>query len=384
MRRTGFALALPALAILAAALAYIGAFAWNALSPGVRTATAQRYLWRDSAELTGVVIRSEQAVAAGRANVRFTAPEGRRVAAGEVLGVAYDSGLEYFRASLLLRLREELSLREGAVSAQRSAVDIKKSAVELKKSVAALSAALGRGNFAALAGAAARLRAHMLPAPGPEDTELLRWEIASLENAGGDAGILTAPASGFFSTRTDGWETLSPGDPGALTREALLAAMAGTEVPAPPPARLVTGGVWLFAAPIDGADPEQFVPGDTVALRINGQALTAEVCSLSPAEDGAVAVLSFRTGLAGALDLRTVRAEAEFARLEGFLLPEEAVHADEEGTFVYRLAGELVRRETVTVLAELEEGVLAEGSGLREGSTVLLGEDTYADGTLLR
>ena len=374
MKRSDAALLLPGLALLLAALAYIGAFVWNSLSPPLRTAQAERTVWRDCTELTGVVIRAEQTIAPGRAHIRFTAAEGQRVAAGEPLGIAYDSGLEYFRASLLLRLRRELAIWEtGAGPVGEAGV---------RRSTAALTRALAKRDFSALAGAEAQTRLALLHHRA-EDAALLRAEILSLENAGAEECLLTAPASGFFSRRTDGWETLNLANARNLTSDAILTLTAAAPNPTAAPGRLVTGSTWLFAALIPQDAAGRFAPGDTVTLLLGGEGLEAEVRFLCPGDGGETGVVfACRTDLDRVLSLRAVRAEAEFSRQEGFLLPEEAVHDPEGDAFVYRLAGELVQRETVTVLARLEEGVLVESPGLREGSPVILGEDDYTNGVL--
>lgn len=354
---------LPALALLTAVLAYIGVYVWRAASPPA-TAAAETYLWRDCVSLSGLVLRTEQTVTSPCRGLRVTAVSGRRVAAGEVLGVAYDSAADYFRAALLLRLRGELAVRTGSGGGS-----------DRREFAAAFTRALARGDLNALALAAAGLS----PRPAElGDAQVLTAEIRSLERAGAEEGVLTAPASGFFLPAADGLEALSPAMAETLTYAQLSAAARGSARPDPGSGRLVTGSGWAFAALTDPQTAGRFAPGDTVALSLAGETVDAQVLRADIQPLGAVVLLRCDTGLQPVLDIRLVTAEAEFSRLEGLLLPPEAVHAGGEETFVYRSAGELVRQEAVTVLAELPEGVLVESEGLRPGDTVLLdAQDTF-------
>ncbi|MBR6114053.1 MAG: hypothetical protein IKQ10_02615, partial [Oscillospiraceae bacterium] len=96
-----------ALAMLAAAAAYLGAFLHAGFSDGPRTAEAAHRVRRDTLALRGIVIREERLLPPEEKPVYLTAADGVRVAAGRTLGIRGESGEELVRGWLLQRLREE-------------------------------------------------------------------------------------------------------------------------------------------------------------------------------------------------------------------------------------------------------------------------------------
>lgn len=352
-----------------AALAYAGAAAYARFNDPVRTAAAEACIWRDTLELTGVVIRSEQLLDADAAQVRIDRAEGERVAAGEALGVYRTSGETYFRGWLLLRLRDELEAAETA------------SPRALGGRADALRAALSAGDHDGAVLAAAALRAGVFGADA-NAAAALRAQIGALEAAGAGDAVLAAPASGFFLRGTDGWEGLSPAEADTLSAEGLEAVLRRGPSPTTAAGRLVTGSGWCFAALTNSAAAERFTPGETVSLTLGGRRVDAEVDRVTILREKSVVVFTCSEALDGVLSLRAATAEAELGRLEGLLLPAGSLREDEEGIYVYRAAGPIVRREPVSVLARREEGVLVAGEGLRAGSLVLLGGD-WAEGMLI-
>ncbi|MBR6113905.1 MAG: hypothetical protein IKQ10_01860, partial [Oscillospiraceae bacterium] len=204
----------------------------------------------------------------------------------------------------------------------------------------------------------------------------------ALEAVGASEAVLTAPASGFFLRATDGWEGLSPADAGTLTVEAIETVLRRGAEPTSAPGKLVTGSLWLFAAPVGAGEAARFSPGETVALTLCGERVEAEVRRIIRGGAGGAVVFACRTGLDAVLSVREAAAEALLSETEGLALPAEAIREDGGGTFVFRVAGPYARRETVTVLSVRDGEALVVSDALREGSLVLLGGE-YADGMLI-
>ena len=330
---------------------YGGAAVRRRFFPRLTTAVCRAYTLEDAAVFTGEVLREEQSVFSPKAFVRLTAAPGERFGAGDVLGIQYDTGEEYFRAALLLRLRREALAGEAASARPvRPALDA--------GDAAALSRALARRDFDAVAETALPLR---LALSGPEDAQgpaAVRAELASLAAAGAEEGLIAAPAAGFF---------VPDGTGGAV-------------------GRLVTGSLWRLVLDAGADSAARFVPGKTVSLLLpSGAAVSSEVLSVRREDGGAAAVyLLCRSALAEVLTARTLEVRAVFSKTAGLLLPREALRSDGDGTFVYRAELQFARREAVSVLAELNEGVLVTSDGLREGSLVLLGDAPLADGAVWR
>lgn len=376
MKRSSVWTLAAAAALLTAAGAYLLTFALGRLRPGPETAPVRACVWQEELPLQCVVIRSEQQIGSPREHARLTAGRGERLPAGAALAVAYDTAQEYLRSALLLRLRREAeTIRAGAALPAGS----------LRSRVSALSAAAVRRDFEALNSAALALSLGLLPGDAQRrDTGALEAEIAALEAAGGRTGLVCVPGACFFSPDTDGWEGLAPWMAAQLTADDLQ------EVISAPPrisgalGKAVTDSTWLLAALTGAEEASRFAPGDPASLLLEGTELSCEVIQVRAQADGrGVIIFRCTAALARFLDVRVVTAAAVTDRAEGLLLPAGALREDETGFFVWRLASPFLRREAVTVVRTLPEGVLVSAPGLRPGSRVLLTEGDYHDGMLL-
>ena len=359
-----------ALALALTALAY-GAI-WLALgfSLDAATATAETYHWRDVRPLSGVVLRSERLLPAVSGTVVLHCADGQRVAAGEPLGVAAATGEEFFRGWLLQRLETELA------AADSGGYDLSESAFSAE--CGRVRAAVSRNSQDDAAEAAGELCLHLFP--DEQRRETFRAEIEALSAAGAGEAILAAPESGYFLRSTDGWEGLAD----VRSVEMLDAMAARGAEPTTAAGRLVTGSSWRFAAVTDAATAARFPVGEIFRLEINGAAQEAEVTRHFPGSGAREGVLfTGRTGLERLLNARFVELTAVLAEADGLRIPAAALREEDGEMCVYRLAGRFARRETVTVLARLEDGVLVVSDALRPGSRVLL-SDRWADGDLVQ
>lgn len=356
------------LALLTAAAAYLAVFAAGQLRPGPESASVREYLLEDTVPLSCVVIREETALAVSRQWVRPAVNDGVRLAAGEAAAIVYDSAGEYMRAALLLRLRRELQDLACASSAPAPEAILSEVRSEL-------SAALVRKDFDAVNAAANDLALGLLPsAAAPAAAGRLREEILSLEAAGAADGLLTADSGSVWSSYTDGWEALSPARLRELDFETLDAVLRAPVLARGRAGKLVADSTWLMAALTDSGTGALFPPGDTFEVRTAACGLSGEVILLRTQGERAMVVFRCREGLEQVLDERVLSAEVVLGRTEGLLLPEDAIRREEGGTFVYRIAGQLLVRTAVTPLAEAPEGVFVSSDALRPGDGVLLGD----------
>lgn len=195
-----------------------------------------------------------------------------------------------------------------------------------------------------------------------------------------DGRPLPADSSGLFFSDTDGLESLGPEALEGLDvkgLEALLSLEGRPEGDAL--GRLVLGCDWYYAAlaPQEAALPE---PGPC-ALLLDGRRLSARLLSVSPPEDGQVALVLRLTEDDGEL-LRLRKAEAELilAEYSGLELPEEALVRSDGGAFVYTISAGAVERKAVTLLYDDDKSAVAarsrEPEALHEGDRLLL---TYGE-----
>lgn len=244
------------------------------------------------------------------------------MAAGEPVALVSGDGAAYFRASLLLRVRAELS--SGTLSLPGG------------QTVRALSAVLARRDFSALGTALPEARRALGYAA--TNGNALRQEEESLVSSGAEEAIIRAPCAGYFTAAADG--TMS-----------------------------ITSGGWSFTAPLNEKTAAR-LPGDDRAelLLPDGTRVTAAL----RLTDGGEAVFSCETHLESVLSLDKCALTVLLAEWQGFSVPGSAVTSGEDGDGVYRVSGPIREYVPVTVLARRNGFALVASPMLRGGMTVLL------------
>lgn len=321
MKRSELPLLLPGIVLLLAAAAYALLF-FTERAEETPTAVCTAALWQDTLPLEGGVRREETILIAPEGCLVPLASEGERVAAGEPVALVSGDGAAYFRASLLLRVRAELS--SGTLSAPRG------------QAVRALSAALARRDFSALGTALPEARRALGYAA--TNGNALRQEEESLVSSGAEEAIIRAPCAGYFTAAADG--TMS-----------------------------ITSGGWSFTAPLNEKTATR-LPGDDRAelLLPDGTRVTAAL----RLTDGGEAVFSCETHLESVLSLDKCALTVLLAEWQGFSVPGSAVTSGEDGDGVYRVSGPIREYVPVTVLARRNGFALVASPMLRGGMTVLL------------
>lgn len=321
MKRSELPLLLPGIVLLLAAAAYALLF-FTERAEETPTAVCTAALWQDTLPLEGAVRREETILIAPEGRLVPLASEGERVAAGEPVALVSGDGAAYFRASLLLRVRAELS--PGTLSLPGG------------QAVRALSAALARRDFSALGVALPEARRALGYAA--TNGNALRQEEESLVSSGAEEAIIRAPCAGHFTAAADG--TMS-----------------------------ITSGGWSFTAPLNEKTAAR-LPGDDRAelLLPDGTRVTAAL----RLTDGGEAVFSCETHLESVLSLDKCALTVLLAEWQGFSVPGSAVTSGEDGDGVYRVSGPVREYVPVTVLARRNGFALVASPMLRGGMTVLL------------
>ena len=322
MKRSELPLLLPGLVLLLAAAAYALLF-FTARAEEAPTAVCTAALWQDTLPLEGIVRREETILIAPEGRLVPLASEGERVAAGEPVALVSGDGAAYFRASLLLRVRAELS--PGMLSAPRG------------QAVRALSATLARRDFSALGAALPEARRALGYAA--TNGNALRQEEESLVSSGAEEAIVRAPCAGYFTAETDG--TMS----------------------------ITSGGGWSFTAPLNEKTLPRLSGDDRAELLLpDGTRVTANV----QITDAGAAVFSCDTHLESVLTLGECTLTVLLAKWQGFSVPESAITSGEDGGGVCRVSGPVREYVPVTVLARRDGLALVASPMLRGGMTVLL------------
>lgn len=351
MRRRELFLLLTATALLLAAASWGAAALCQWARSDHSLAVARWGAWEDCVPLSGTVFRAETALSTDKAGAELLVPDQTRVPAGEPLAIVYESGAEYFRAALLLRLRSEAKAGE----------------MPQTQALSDYAAALARREFSALPAAARATGAALGIAPLLSSEEL-EAEISALE-ALAEEDLLTAEAPGWFLAAADGWEGVSPA---SLTPSALRALLEAPEERAGF-AALVTGSEWSYCALLQGEAAARFAPGDRVQLRLpDGSECTVRVGSVVTEGQETLVRFRCRERPEAVLGLRKTEMTAILERFEGYLLPAAALTEREGKLFVRRSDLPLGGWVEVELLSLRDGQAVVRAAGLREGMAVVL------------
>ena len=170
-------------------------------------------------------------------------------------------------------------------------------------------------------------------------------------------GLTSAPEAGIFSTFVDGLEACS------------LEEVSSAEpfIPQGAVGKIVSGG-WYFIA--ETPETDKLRRGMSVTLSLPDE-VSATVIS---AENGK-AVLRCRDGLEDVVNTRRAAFRITVSEAQGIKIPDDALHRDENGTFVYVLRAGIAERCDVEILRTCEGYVLAREGEIREGMQIII--DSY-------
>lgn len=365
--------------LIIALLGYGGLFIHARLHPTHQTVVATDYTYQDSVEVTGILVRSESLLSDARPSSLVTARSGKRVAAGEVLGISYESAEDMERHRRMDSLRQEIALGVQALGGAEKERTTAERLNDTRSAVLSLSECVARHEVADLRYDALRLRSLIFDNGvllTREEIAEAKAELAALEaQPDGGSRELVSPASGIFTPLLDGCESISPAVLENLSVKSLRTLMAGhPSVDKRCYGKLITDYKWYYAAFIRSEDCASLESGDTVALDLS--AWRAGLCSvrletLSAESEGIRAALfSSDSHLTETLELRTVSCPLVRRSVSGVRLPRRALEQNGSEFFVRIDTGISERLESVTILHEEADWVLVEG--VDAGDTVIV------------
>lgn len=378
-----------------AIVVYFAVYVLSSLDAPYQTISAVEYTVRDSIGLEGVVVREEETLLTYYKSLHVAVSEGKRIPRGGVVGMVYSSDSELQRAE---RLREVKGEIENLEALQESGVsESQKTENGIKRGIQELRAAVQSRSLSDVNSLSSNVRTLMLSAAGDEgsieeELELLYAERRSLEAAKSEPyDVIRAPASGLFSSVTDGFEDITPEGLDELDAEAVKALME-EERSAPELAlgKLVYGSKWYYAAVMPEDDANDYDEGDRVTMifgKYYSEYLEMRIENIGFAdENGECAVVfSCDSAMADVLDMRMQSAELILREDSGLRVPKKAVRVDEEGTvYVFTLTGMQAEKKPVSIMHDLGEHYVVSGEKLRPGDVVIVsGRDIY-DGKVVR
>ena len=253
--------------ILAAAavigiLIYAGSQVAVNLTQQIETADALEVTVQQTVSAQGWFIREQVPVTgSGSGTAEYLVSDGEKVAKGEKLAVFFSDEGSRVAFDQEGALRQQLDALEYAYSMITSGVDSRKMDQLIMEEIRTLSAALAQGNAADTEGDYAALQQLVVSRGSTEtDKEAFEGQIADLKSQiaalqkqyAGGSGSLRAPASGYFVSGSDGYESvLSPAGLDSLTPETLDSLAPGETGMA---VSITTGFCWYCAIPLSAAD----------------------------------------------------------------------------------------------------------------------------------
>ncbi|MBR7142894.1 MAG: hypothetical protein IKD06_05095 [Clostridia bacterium] len=350
--------------LLAAGLIFVGYQVSVAVDPGLQTLKALYATVNDSQITDGFVVRRESVLTANAVSVSCVYENGERVSKNSVLAYIYDSHVNsdlYAEIRSLDRRIDELN----EVMAERHSLSGNLTALysEIRTQRRAL-ALLGQcGVRTEVDEATDELRTLLNKKAVILDSTVdytpviqdLKAEKKQLEKqASSYSARVLAPQAGYFSSLTDGFESLLiPEDLDTLTPADLDTLR--TLQPAPTAnavGKIVTDYEWYFVCNVDAKWAERLNVGSLMTLNFSVDGMTSlkgRLRSLSAPEDGLqTAVFSLTTLHDSFCDARRVTCEVVYKSYTGFRVPQNSLRMLEGVTGVYILRGSLVEFRAVT------------------------------------
>ena len=149
-----------AVLLLATLLGCLAILAYQSLSAEEHSVVATLSTWRQSVEISGLIVRQETVLSSHSLYTSVTAPNGRRAAAGDTLGLAYSSRSDLDRARRMEDLAVHIALAEEVLSGAEEHTAAER-AEDARSAVLSLSADIARHDTSAMRGDALRVRSFL-------------------------------------------------------------------------------------------------------------------------------------------------------------------------------------------------------------------------------
>jgi len=379
--------------LAAAVLIYFGHAAVGYLSAPLTTVTALAYEANAGVTLTGYVIRDEVPLTSREDVVVPALSEGSHVGRGQTIANVYGSADAQQREAGIAVLEEQLRQLDYATDPALSPRTINRDIAGLltefsvrnalrQRETADLSTELKGLVIRRETGEADMIRLQ-------EAQAALAQQRSSLATQSEVRQCLAAAEPGYFSGKTDGYESvLTPESAAALTLADYDALEhAAQPVPADAYGRLIRSDRWYYLTAVESASAEALSTGETITLafaRDIGVRPEMTVERIDPGDDGrALLLLSCDRHMPQIALLRKQTCDLIFTSYSGLRVPKKALHVNKEGqSGVYILEGAIARWKPVDLLYETSDNYIARldtssTDNLWPGDEIILGNHLH-------
>lgn len=396
--------------LLAAVLAYLGVYLWQGLSDPYQLVVTYAYEMDDDIAISGVVVRTEEAVEGRSALAEVLPQEGERVSSGSTVALIYQDESALNARRRARAVEQELEQLQYAMRLSDSQTDAKELDSQLVDDLAALRLGVSTGSLDSLEEQGMDIRSIVVKRTVQAGSESvvrlqateaeLESELAALNTASArTTQRVTVGKAGVFSGLADGYETLlTPGMLAAVSAKELdELCKREVTVPANSLGKLITDSTWYFAADLSDADTQRLEEGRSYTLAFSGDfngEVTMTLERMGALEEGRrLVVFSSNKYLSRVTLCRFVNARLVLERFTGVRIPDKAlrVKTNSDGTTtpgVYTLVGRQVEFKSVEIIREGEGFYLVQGTAtnrkvLRPGDTIVLSNRELYEGKVV-
>ena len=353
--------------LLLALIAYgIGA-AVSHIGERYTTAAAIAYEVGDGFQATGFVVRDEKVLPAPSGINVLLCDEGARVAKGEALSANFidkDAQKAQLRIDEITRELEQLNTVSQTQPEAQGSGTLDEA---VQQQLLTMYAHNARRNLRSAADDGAELKTMLLQRFLDDDgrktmqgkTQSLKEEMASLRTQLSGAVTQTiAEDAGFFSSSTDGYESLLSAKSILSIAPSQLDALSQMEPESSEKAlgRLITSAQWYFVCSARQEQLSQLHTGDRIQAEFAfdpSQTLSMQVVRLSEPEDGRqTLVLSCADHMGDIACLRTQTADIVLHEYSGIRIPKKALRYENGAGGVYILEGAVAVWKPVDIIYE--------------------------------
>lgn len=367
-------------AVLATLLIVVGCYLLFSVTrfsgDGFTTYKAVRYEVGDGITTSGFLVRSEQILKAGAGDIIVpTRGEGEKVGRGQVVAAAYRSEAARVLQEQIDALEQEIAQMKYAYSFSGTEVETATLDANITDLMTQITVSAARRAYPVADEAAEAMKPYVLRRYiSNADTDALRARIDEVEaqrdalraQVGSEAGVVTAPVSGYFSSAADGLEAqLTPSFLETATVSALKKFENANRGEVNAVGKLVTSQKWYFAAIVPAQNLSALKLGDRIDVKFAYdfyETVQMKVERISESEgEGCILVLSSESYIQQAVSARNQTADLVFADLTGLRVPKTAIYADENNqSGVYVLEGAEAAWKPIKILYDNGDSFIVE------------------------
>ena len=356
---------------------------FSSLYMTIKTENAVYYTANDGFKVSGQIIRNETLVTSDTDGVfHFLVSDGIRVSKDGVIANIYKSAESSITDSKIDVLKSQIADIEDVLSYN----DIEAANLELINSKIAES--LGQiifesanGNYSnneslskELLSANNRKQAALGDTSGlRERLESLKNELNTLTNSlSNPISKITAKSSGYFISKTDGYENVLKGEDLSLLTPEFMASVKPGEIGANVIGKIVPDYEWYIAATVSLNDSLQYKEGQSVKLLTNvksASTLSATVKQINISEEAENAVLLFACSDMNSelANMRNISMSVVNKEYSGLRIPKKALRVEDSQKGVYVKTGMQIKFVPVEIVYRNDDYIICEKQNENEG-----------------